>query len=471
MLDQEAVLNRLQNIEKALTGQQPEMHQKVGNANAAQLLYADGGLFTDLKLERPVLNTLIQPMYSLANAIPVKRTTIEKQHFAFLTDLAAAGTTPQDYPCDDPPQVGGIDALFAQFDIGRIEYSTQTLEKDVLIRRASRGDLTSIYLVGDIRGVSADPNGRTLTSSEVLSGAVRYQMHRVGRAIQMTHLDWFWTGDPASATQNGDHGGWKSTYGLNHYIANNYANAVAKPWVTGTGTKTKLNSLIVDFTNSGAQDGIIGGGESKLYPYLQFVESRLHNRASRMGLLPVMWYCVMRPEVWDMVTRYLPCEMVGDSCNGGAVINANDGANGMYNMMMRQQLVNTRTLELNGRRTMVVLDDALPYTDNGNDSITSSIKWVPMTVAGGYEVLYWRHMDYTQFGSELASLPNNQSDMLGWSDSGRYDWVIQMGKGRCFEIRCKTETALVFLAPHLAASIDNVTVTDLDAFEIPGIAA
>ncbi len=47
------------------------LKKAVGNTNAAQLLYVEGGLFANCMLERPVMNVTITPKRALGNRIPV----------------------------------------------------------------------------------------------------------------------------------------------------------------------------------------------------------------------------------------------------------------------------------------------------------------------------------------------------------------------------------------------------------------
>lgn len=446
------------------------VRRAIAKENEAQLFYAEGGLFVDCSLERSVLNTLIQPMGGLANMIPVRPTVDETVKYAFVTQRTPSGTTPMDYPCDDPPVVGTIDACFASFGIGRLEYSTRTIELDKIIQRAHRGVPDDLYFVGNIRGEPAIPSREDLLNNNLVQqGAVRMQMSLQANAHQMQLFNWFWNGDPRpeAVTMNGAHGGWQSFWGLNSMIANDYG-TVAKPWVTGTNC-TLLNSDVKDFSET-EHGGFVG--QDSIFDYLQELESTIYMRAFYMSLLPTRWVFVMHPIIWAEVVKYLPCDMAANSCVGpNVVINANDGGSGLYNLAMRRQLENTMQLQLNGRSVEVVLDSATPITENAPvapatvPTYTSSIYLVPLTVRGE-QTLYWRHMNYGEFGAALAPIPN-QPDTEGWSDAGRFHWIIDRDHGRCFKIRSKIEPALVFRAPHLAGRIDNVTVTPKQAKPLP----
>ena len=97
-------------------------------------------------------------------------------------------------------------------------------------------------------------------------------------------------------------------------------------------------------------------------------------------------------------------------------------------------------------------------------SYTGDIFFIPFR-AGGREVLYWEHIDYSAIDQELAPIPGSQTDVLGWTDGGRYHHVISAERW-CFEVQTKMEVRLVFLAPFLAGRIQNVCVRTLQPREV-----
>jgi len=441
------------------------VNRAIAPQQTAQNFYGTGGLFADCALDRPVLNAMLSPTNTIANDIPVIPTRDSLVKYGFITDIADAGAGPMDYPCDDPPQVGDVSACFASFGIGRLEYSTETLEVDELIMRAHQGIREDLYFVGDIRGVSAIPSDRELDRGAILGGAVNRQMQLWGRSTQKTLNYWFWNGDPTAGPQNGAHGGWKSFWGLNSLIADDYDD---KDFVTGTNCAA-LNSDVKDFST--AEGGGVVGVDG-IYEWMQELEDTIYQRASYMNVLPARWKWVMHPILWGQIVKHLPCEMLSDTCstpnnpNASVVLNVNDGGGGFANMTLREQMKSSMTIDVNGRTYEVKLDDFAPITKTvGQNEYTGTIFFVPYTV-GGEDVLYWRNVDYTLFDQALSPLPGNQTDMLGWTDGGRYHFVIQHN-GRCFIVRGKVQPALVFRAPHLAGRIDGVKVRTLQTKPLP----
>jgi hypothetical protein len=439
----------------------------VNPASMVHLPYATGGIFADCALEASVLNLLIQPIYSMANLIPVVPDNNDKIKYGFLSSISNATGDYPSAPCDPSPTVGDINAAYAEFYPGRVSYKTKTMELDQLIRRAHAGVREDLYLVGSVRGVSAAPTMQQLSDPQFISrAAVRRQMQLVMRQMQMDLIHQFWSGNPTDNAVNTAGGGRKEFWGLNNLIANDYG---SKSFITGTN-KTLLNSVVLDF-QEGSQTGVIGGGDS-IFAYLQEAEDVTYQRAAMMGLLPTEWNWVMHPITWSELVKWLPCEMLTDSCGYPAQANSLVGAgislnvaadNGMGIQALRQQLMNSMSLTLNGRTHRVILDSGVPVVQGDDGEVTptliaeyaASIYLVPVNVAGE-SVLEWRHRDYRSFEEVLSAIPSSADvGLRGWTDGGRFHSIVER-RMRCFEIDTKAEFGLVFRAPHLAARIDNV---------------
>jgi hypothetical protein len=429
--------------------------EPLSHVNEVALLYNTGGLFADCSLEASVLNTTLNPIYSLANIIPVRPFNVEKIRYAFLTSIGDPDDTYPDEPCDPAPVVGDIDGAFAEFYPGRISYRTKTMELDALISKAHRGIAEDLYLVGSVRGVSAFPTQEQLADRDFISrAAVRRQMQLVGRAFQRDLLNQLWVGDPTNVAVNTAGGGRKEFWGLNSLIDDNYDVALEKPFVTGTNTAS-LNSDVKTFNN-------VIGGEESLYNYMQVLEDTLFQRASMNGLLPVEWVWVMHPTIWSELVKHLPCEMLTDSCGYSNVSFTISADNGMGIQAIRQQMQNSMQISVNGRTNPVILDHSLPITtDNaGSPTYTSSIFLIPLRVAGE-EVLFWTHRDYSLFDQVLSPIPGSADvGLRGWTDGGKYHFIVERSR-RCFEVEGKTEIGLVFRAPWLAGRIDGVQANRL----------
>ena len=437
------------------------------------------GFFTDCRLDLPILNSTIQPIHTFFNSLQVRQSVLDRRKVGILTSFSGdpTGTAPVN-PCDEPFTINDdVAACKVGFDFGRYATRTKTMEIDQLIDRACReGLFDNFFFVGDVQGVSATPSQRLLQNRDLLtSAAVRFQMSLIGRAKQRWSLQRLWTGDPANNTAGG---GYRENMGLLNLITDNWQDsAVLAPYIESTGgTQAEcinLNSDVKDFNACiGAVDPVNGRG---IFNYLQELEDTLYNRAWRMGVLPVEWVIVMPSPHWNELVKAIPCEMVGDGCSGATfganlagTVNVNDGGSGMFNMAMREQLKREMAITLNGRGPYrVVLDDAIPYAfDAPTNSYTSSIFFIPLSVSGQL-VTYLEHKDYSVIPNDrLAPIPGSQTDLRGWSDAGRFHWIVQRNAW-CFELWCKTEWRLIFHAPQLAGRIDRVMACPLQAKDLP----
>lgn len=432
-----------------------------GLAGDAQLLYVEGGLFTECGLERPVLNIVTNPQRSLGNFIPVIRRNTQVSKYAFLTDITEPTGTLPEFPCDEPQQVGDLEAAFMTVRKGRTSLGSKTIELDTIIQKYSEGITTDLYMVGDVRGVSAVIPGGMQDNLAIMAGmAVNRQFQLIARGIQRQLLQQFWSGDPTNVAVNT--AGARQFWGMDFLIADDYA---TKTWVTGEN-KANLNSDVKDFDDTcvGGAEEISGQG---LYEFMQTLAANLDMRASYYGYVNVETVIAMRPEMWQAIVSWLPCEML-QGCGGPIFGGGNPAlgdqvritASGAELAALRTQMQQSQSIVLNSKRYRVILDDAIPAVRAAGPpaSATSSIYFVTINV-DGQNTLFWDSADYRAVAPALA--PAGEG-MYGWSDGGLYMSVIDKLRF-CYAVTTKAEVGLVHLAPFLSGRIDNVSACFLQA--------
>lgn len=438
---------------------------------------ASGGLFADTNLERPVTNITIQPRRALANEVPLVMSNTTQIQYGYVTQVSSNSFTPQDTVCEIPPQVANdISTCVATYSRGRLELASRTLEPDAIIEKLNKGVQDDLYFVGDIRGVGAKLtdvglNGPVTARDLPLihAGTIRRQFMWIGRSLDLLALNWFWYGDPTSVSQNGSGGGWKSFWGLNSLIANDYG---SKAFVSGTNCAA-LNSEVIDFSTYG--NGLVG--IDPLYNVMQFLEAKNFNKAFYYGTPIEDFVIAMHPILWDEWQKYLPIEMLSDSIRIGgtdisATINLNDGAASMWAINKREEMANTQTIRLNNRTYRIKLDGTLNLTSstvNGKQRYKGTIYGIPLRVAGE-QTLYWSATDYRMFDRMLPEIGYDTHYASGWTDGGIFNWVVDRSTGRCFLVRGVVKPGLVFRAPHLAWRLDNVSVETDGALIVPSTA-
>lgn len=83
---------------------------------------------------------------------------------------------------------------------------------------------------------------------------------------------------------------------------------------------------------------------------------------------------------------------------------------------------------------------------------------VPLTITGGFPVLYREYVDYRQAAPDINLLRGNE--MFFWTDQGVYSWAIEQIKW-CYKLTLKTEQRIILRTPQLAGKIDNVLYTPM----------
>lgn len=457
--DQIARMAEIESQQRSLT---------IGGSMAAQLFFNTGGVLADPNLEAPILNLLLAPQDSLANRIPIRMLNLDTIKFAFLTDFDDGSEVTNDGGvCDDSPVSGDFDFVFAEFAPGRISLQSPTVEMESVIALADRGAQwvrDRLYVVGDFAGVSGVPTPEQLLNRNFLMQSVMLrEMQKMSRKFNRLMSSWLWSGDTADVTQNSSdpNPNWVSWNGLQILVANDYA---SKAWITGTGAKASLNSVIVDWANRTVNELGGAGNAHSFWAVLQGMEHVLYQRASFQGVLPVEWGIVMRGEMWREIAKVLPFQMVGYNFNaavaGNANLNIDNMSNNIFALSIRQQLEQNMALTINGRTYPVIIDDFMPYTagtdaTTGEATYTSDVYFMPFTVRGE-QVLEWWCQDYSVLFDEFSPIPNT-FDAVGWSDGGLYYNTVGYDPGTtCLVVQSRTKPSLIFRAPHLAGRITNL---------------
>ncbi len=418
--------------------------------------FVGSGFFVDCGLEASVINLTLQPQHSLFNLLPIMGTIQDTVKFPYLTGISDPTGAKPTAKCEPGQIVGETTHCTAEWEFGRAIYSSHTLEMDELVRAAKNCQMDAFYMVGSVRGVSAIPSAAQLQDRDLIGRShVRKEMGLIGRAHQRNLIQTLWTGNPATGT-----GGFYDFTGLDLLVANDYA---TKPNVSGTNCAA-LNSDIKEFNSC-------IGGTTSLYRYMQELEGTLYNRAMLQGLLPVDWVWVMAPVAWGELVKYLSCEMISDSCNSQSATNVTVTVNDGSASQMRQQLMSSMRISVNGHSYAVILDSGIPVTNIGTvaaPQYESDIFFLPLRAAGENVLTLW-HRDYAQIAPQFTGIPMGRHAMDAvWSDGGRFLWSLDLGQtSYCFGMTAKTELLLSLKTPQLAGRINGVRACRLQEIDLP----
>jgi hypothetical protein len=409
-------------------------------------LHGNGSLWGSQSLERDVVTAHMRPVPGLAAVLPTIPSVTEDPRFGALTGYTATNGAEAATPCADAP-AGYAKACNLTAQFGRLQRDTQTIDWDKVGLRRNRGDFTDLMLRGRVLGMT-DLSPITSEGSDILNVVTKSEMVIAAVNMERQLVTQLWQGNVAN---NNAGGGYKEPPGLDLQIATGHVDAD-----TNT-TCPAIDSDVKDF----AYDAVDGSARD-IVEYLSMLEFYLRYNATQMGLDPVSWVVVMRPELWFELSAVWPCRYLSDRCSTSAganpiVINDN------VNVSARDAMRNGRYIDINGNRYPVIVDVGIfehTNVNNGNLALgeyASSIYMVPLTITGGFPVTYREHLDYRAGAADLAALRGNETF---WTDGGLYSWALEQTKW-CYKLSVKTEQRVILRTPHLAGRIDAVRYSPL----------
>jgi hypothetical protein len=404
-------------------------------------LHGVGSLWGRASVERDVITAHMNPTPGLASILPLLPSVTESPRFGALTGYTATSGTEAATPCADAP-AGYVKACNLTAQFGRVARDTQTIDWDRVALRRDRGDFSDLMLRGQVLGMT-NLSPITSTTSDILNVVTLSEMVIAAVAMERLLVTQVWQGSPAN---NNAGGGYKEFPGLDNQIATGQVDA---------DTNTACPSLDSD-VKSFAYDAVDGSGRD-IVEYLSMLEFYLRYNATQMGLDPVTWAVVMRPELWFELSAVWPCRYLSDRCSTSAgtnpiVINDN------VNVSARDAMRNGRYIDVNGNRYPVIVDVGINEQTNitngnvGAGQYASSIYFVPLTITGGFPVTYREHIDYRAGARDAAFLRGNETF---WTDDGVYSWAYEETKW-CYKLTVKSEQRIILRTPHLAGRIDAI---------------
>jgi len=205
---------------------------------------------------------------------------------------------------------------------------------------------------------------------------------------------------------------------------------------------------------------------------MEYMEAMLYHNADRMGLNPVEWAVCMRPELWYELSMIWPVAWLSTRnvvwpAGAAAAIGRID-----YNIdstrvrEMTEQMQQSMTIYINGRRHRVITDDGILELNNANDGnldpgeFASDIFFIPLSYMGGRPATYLQHLDYRAGAADMAAA--RQTDEQ-WTDAGRFLWTMERQKF-CYTLSAEIRPRIVLRTPQLAGRINHVRYVPLQHF-------
>ena len=411
----------------------------------ATVLHGQGGLFSN-SLERDVITAHMRP-FGIGNHLPLFPSTEEDPRFGSITGFSAdIGSEPATVCYDAPTNYIKGCNLTARF--GLLRRDTNTIDFDKVMLTKNRGDFRDLQLRGRLLGMEGLAPGK-LTDEQVLDIITKAEMVGAGVSAERKMSQYLWQGTLAS-------GGFP---GLDVQIATGQKDADTNILCPA------LDSDIKDF-NYAAIDGTV----RDIVDYLSMLCYYLEHNAQGMGLDPVEWVIVMRPELWFELSAVWPCRYMTNKCSSNNVnLPVASVINDNVNVSLRDAMRNGHFIDVNGRRYNVVEDTGIYERNSTNDAnlrpgeYASSIYVVPLTIQGNFPVTYREYLDYRQGAGDVALLGGKE---MFWTDDGIYSWAIEQIKW-CYKLSLKTEQRVILRTPQLAGKIQKIKYTPLQHLREP----
>lgn len=427
----------------------------VSSTATATYPHGPGGLFSYPGLSQPVFSALALPMMGLQSRLPVEGTNETNPLFELITGVTASTGSEPEGPCDLPPTAGDTKLCITSVVFGRFSRASKVIDLDKTGLIVNRGEMTDLRLVNNpfvnqSANMPSLPGG--MNPADVVKTTMGNQIFNLGVAWSRDFADILYNGNPTNNTAGG---GYAEFRGLDSLINTGYQDAV-----TGNACAA-ADSLIYSYGNQ-----IVNSTGSTAFNTITGIYFNLKHTARITGMMPVKWVIVMRPALFQEIANIWACSYMSARCTTNAIGNNSTqfvearAVVELRDAMLNHMAETGQYLLIDGERVEVVLDDAIPETNIGGGTFSSSIYFVPLTVLGGTRATFLQYKDYDMTGAaETGNLWTGRAGHFQTSDNGRFLWHFLPPTMYCIQMAAKTEPRLVLRTPYLAARITNVRYT------------
>ena len=424
----------------------------VGTPSATGWAHGVGGFFGVPGLDEDVLSLRIQPR-GISAALPVFPSVYAWPMFAYVTGIEDDGDDEPTTECATCPSAT-MESCIQSACFGRVCRETKEMTLRRAVERINRGEF-DLTMVNDILGGEGDPFAavRDMGRGQLLQVATLQAMVELGASMQQALVPMVWNGNPANNVGTG----LMEYNGLSTLIATGKVD-----FLTGT-TCPALDSDVKDFGYN-LVNSIDGNGNFRIVRDLEYMEAYLFHNADRQGLNPVETAVCMRPELWYELSMIWPVawmstrNVVWPAGAAAAIGSTSYNIDATRVREMVQEMQQSMTIYINGRRHPVIVDDGILELNNANDpncaagEFASDIFFVPLTYMGGRPGTYLQHLDYRAGAADLAAA--RQTDEQ-WTDAGRFLWTTERVKF-CYTLSAEIRPRIVLRTPQLAGRLNHV---------------
>ena len=420
------------------------------NTPTTNLIHGPGGIFGVCGLDNQVISARIHPR-GISAFLRVFGSVNTNPLFPFITGIEEDAGSEPSTECATCLS-GEIEGCIQTAQFGRVCRETKTYAPNEVIERINSGEV-DLQLMNDILNFQQDAMSpmADFDRNTLLQIATAVGMMTVGVLMQQVLVRWWFQGNPANNVGTG----YAEPPGLGILVSTGKVDAL-----TGT-TCPALDSDVKQF-NYNWVNSVDANGNFRIVRFLVAMENYLFHNADRMGLRPVTWAIVMRPELWTELSEIWPIAWLSTR---NVVLPA-----GNTNFLdatriaeMRDQIRSGMFLFINGRRHQVITDDGIFESNNNNDGnllvneFASDIFMIPLKYLGNRDATFIQYKDYRNAQPDL-NLARLDDEI--WTDNGRFLWTNERVKW-CYTLSGKVEPRIILKVPQLAGRINDVKYSPL----------
>lgn len=437
----------------ALLARMPEATRTKSVSSTPTSVYGHGpgGLFSTPGLNRPLFSAMILPRMGIQTRLPLRPSMDTNPLFGIITGVTATTGSEPDGVCDDPKSAGMMKLCTHSYVYGRFSRQSRVFDVDRAGQIVNRGEFMDLQMMNNPLAGIQSPTSPSMPGFDPQRAA----QNEVAKALFELGVSWsrdfakvLYTGNPSNNTTNG---GYKEFYGFETLVNTGYRDAE-------TGTLCPAADSIV--RSFGGLD--VSSNASAIVRQITNIYRNLKYLANRAGLDPVEWVLTMPFGLFYELTEVYPITYMTYRALAVPTGSQNYVDAGDLETMradMRGDLMNYtgQFLLIDGQKVPVVIDDAVPETENGDGSFTSDIYFIPMNVLGSTPVTFMEYFNYdSPNGAMEMAKAFAPGDSYYTTDSGRFMWHKKPPTNFCVQLLAKTEPRLLLLTPYLAARLTDV---------------
>lgn len=412
-----------------------QRHTATGTPTDTGFFHGPNGLLRYPGVDPTMYHLIVGALPGLMGEIPTAPTVQMNPIFQVITGVTEGSGDEPATVCDDAPIGGQFKTAMVTYPFGRYMRATQEVDLGRLGQRVDRAEPLDLRLANQLPELI--PWAR---DSGAPTDILTNEMNRIfyTRAIEFHRLlaKQIWTGNP---TNNNAGLGYMEFMGLEGQVNTNWKDAI-----TGSAVPD-LNPIIRTFGESIHGDG----AGNRLVRNISNMWRMLNDLALRTRIGNVRWAFVMRPSLYYELTSLWACAYMEQMCSSAGDIVFNVNMNDQ--IALRDDMRRNNYLVIEGQRVEVILDDAIPESEEDPGVFQSDVYLLPISV-NGTAAIYFQYYDFGN--GELMQAIGNGVLARVMANGAFLDTPSQ--KLYCFSFQARIEPRLIMRTPWLAGRLNDV---------------